>query len=189
MEFSDITDRFHQKDFLVSDLLAFNPPPTSSSVSKMDDLFLMDGQEQSPIRSPDDIYGTFINSPTKMLWIFLLAVIFRDPLPTSTSNVRSDSSQYFPKLHSYNRELLTQANYPVYMTQETFFRMLYTPNRHQWSRLESFLASAILVRQFAKAVTEPADVNNPTVRDFPLLRLWIDVRWFQVRAVASEQDT
>lgn len=90
-------------------------------------------------------------------------VIFRDPLPTSTSNVRSDPIQHLPILHSYNRELLTKANYPVYMTQETFFRMLYTSNRHQWSRLESFLACSILVRQFAKAVTEPADANNPTV--------------------------
>lgn len=165
MEFSDITDQFHEKDFLRPDFLIFNPPPTSSSVSKMDDLFLMDETDQSPIRSTDDIYGRFsltmrsINSSN----LLFVDVIFRDPLPTSTSNVRSDSSQYFPRLHSYNRELLTKANYPVYMTHETFFRMLYSPNRQQWSRLESFLASSILVRQFAKAVTEPADANNPTV--------------------------
>lgn len=73
-------------------------------------------------------------------------------------------NQQFPILHSYNRELLTKANYPVYMTQQTFFQMLYTPDQHQWSRLESFLASSILIRQFSKAVNEPADANNPTVR-------------------------
>jgi hypothetical protein len=49
------------------------------------------------------------------------------------------------------------------MTQQTFFQMLYTPDGHQWSRFESFLASSILIRQFAKAVNEPVDANNPTV--------------------------
>ncbi len=95
--------------------------------------------------------------------MIFLDSIFRDPLPIITSNIRSDHIQYLPILHSYNRELLTKLNYPVYMTQQTFFRMLYTPDGHQWSRLESFLASSILVRQFAKAVNEPADINNPTV--------------------------
>ena len=50
------------------------------------------------------------------------------------------------------------------MTQQTFFQMLFTPDRHQWSKLESFLASSVLVRQFAKAVTEQSNANNPTVR-------------------------
>jgi len=50
------------------------------------------------------------------------------------------------------------------MTQQTFFQMLYTPDGQQWSRFESFLASSILVRQFAKGVIEPIDANNPTVR-------------------------
>jgi len=68
-------------------------------------------------------------------------------------------------LYSYNHELLTKANYPVYMSQQTFFQMLYTPNGHQWSKFESFLASCILVRQFTKAVTEPFDATNPTVRN------------------------
>ena len=93
-----------------------------------------------------------------------LDAIFRDPLPTSsTSNVRSDHAQNYSTLHSYNRELLTKNNYPVYMTQQTFFKMLYTPDGNQWSRLESFLASSILIRQFTKAVNEPPDANNPTV--------------------------
>jgi len=73
-------------------------------------------------------------------------------------------NQQLPVLHSYNRELLTKVNDPVYMTQQTFFQMLYTPDGHQWSRFESFLASSILVRQFAKGVTEPFDATNPTVR-------------------------
>jgi hypothetical protein len=51
------------------------------------------------------------------------------------------------------------------MSQQTFFQMLYTPNGHQWSKFESFLASSILVRQFTKAVTEPFDATNPTVRN------------------------
>lgn len=50
------------------------------------------------------------------------------------------------------------------MSQQSFFQMLYTPNRQQWSKLESFLASSILVRQFTKGVTEPFDANNITVR-------------------------
>ncbi|CAF5119862.1 unnamed protein product, partial [Rotaria socialis] len=40
--------------------------------------------------------------------------------------------------------------------------MLFTSDEHQWSKFESFLASSVLVRQFAKGVTEPADANNPT---------------------------
>jgi hypothetical protein len=73
-------------------------------------------------------------------------------------------SQQLSILHSYNRELLTKINYPVYMTQQTFYQMLYTSNGQQWSKLESFLAQSILVRQFAKGVTEPFDANSPTVR-------------------------
>ncbi|CAF4803384.1 unnamed protein product [Rotaria sp. Silwood2] len=98
----------------------------------------MEISTQSPVASPSDIYD----------------VIFRDPLPmtsaSTSSNVRSDhtDSQQLSVLYSYNRELLTKVNYP-------------------WSKLESFLASSLLVRQFAKAVTEPADANNPTVRSVP----------------------
>ena len=76
----------------------------------------------------------------------------------------STDNQQSSVLYSYNRELLTKANYPVYLTQQTFFQMLFTSDEHHWSKLESFLASSVLVRQFAKGVTEPADVNNPTVR-------------------------
>jgi hypothetical protein len=65
-------------------------------------------------------------------------------------------------LHSYNRHLYTK-HYPVYMSQQTFFRMLFTPDGHQWSKFESFLASSVLVRHFARAVSEPVDLNNPTV--------------------------
>ena len=107
----------------------------------------------------------------------------------TTSNFRSDHAQYLPVLHSYNRELLTKNNYPVYMTQETFFRMLYTPDGHQWSRLESFLASSVLVRQFAKAVNEPADVNNPTVRIEKIHLLSLLIFFSQVRLISNEQDT
>jgi hypothetical protein len=67
-------------------------------------------------------------------------------------------------LHSYNRHLYTK-HYPVYMSQQTFFRMLFTPDGHQWSKLESFLASSVLVKHFARAVSEPVDPNNPTVNN------------------------
>jgi hypothetical protein len=67
-------------------------------------------------------------------------------------------------LHSYNRHLYIK-HYPVYMSQQTFFRMLFTPDGHQWSKLESFLASSILVKHFARAVSEPVDPNNPTVNN------------------------
>ncbi len=49
------------------------------------------------------------------------------------------------------------------MSQQTFFRMIFTPDGHQWSKLESFLASSVLVKHFARAVAEPFDQNNPTV--------------------------
>jgi len=65
-------------------------------------------------------------------------------------------------LHSYNRHLYTK-HYPVYMSQQTFFRMIYTPDGHQWSKLESFLASSVLIRHFHRAASEPVDPNNPTV--------------------------
>ena len=66
-------------------------------------------------------------------------------------------------LHSYNRHLFTK-HYPVYMSQQTFFRMLFTPDGRQWSKLESFLASSALIKQFVRAASEPTDPNNPTVR-------------------------
>lgn len=49
------------------------------------------------------------------------------------------------------------------MSQQTFFRMLFTPDGHQWSKLESFLASSVLLKHFSRAVGEPYDPNNPTV--------------------------
>ena len=49
------------------------------------------------------------------------------------------------------------------MTQRTFFQMLFTPDRHQWSKIESFLASSVLLRQFAKAAAESVDANNLSV--------------------------
>ena len=55
MEFSDITDQFHAKDFLVPDLLASMPLPVSS-IPLADDSAIMDATEQSPI----DIYGESI---------------------------------------------------------------------------------------------------------------------------------
>jgi hypothetical protein len=51
------------------------------------------------------------------------------------------------------------------MSQQTFFRMLFTPDGHQWSKLESFLASSVLVKHFARTVSEPIDPNNPTVNN------------------------
>lgn len=50
------------------------------------------------------------------------------------------------------------------MSQQTFYRMLFTPDGRQWSKLESFLASAVLVKQFVRAASEPTDPNNPNVR-------------------------
>lgn len=85
--------------------------------------------------------------------------------------------------------MLTQANYPVYMSQQTFFQMLFTPDSHQWSKLESFLASSILVRQFSKAVSEPTDSNNPTV-SLEIKNMVILFHFkFKVRSVPNEQDT
>lgn len=49
------------------------------------------------------------------------------------------------------------------MSQQSFFRMLYTPDSRQWSKLESFLASSVLIRHFHRAASEPSDPNNPTV--------------------------
>lgn len=65
-------------------------------------------------------------------------------------------------LHSYNRHLYTK-QYPVYMSQQTFFRMLFTPDGHQSSKLESFLASSVLIKHFHRAYSDPSDSNNPTV--------------------------
>ncbi|CAF1025919.1 unnamed protein product [Rotaria sordida] len=165
-EFSDITNCFHEQDFIFSEQQASLLPPSSNQMTNQtlnttNDSILqnsfMEITTQSPVASPSDIYD----------------VIFRDSLPITSasmsSNVRSDhtDNQQLSVLYSYNRELLTKVNYPVYMTQQTFFQMLFTPDGHQWSKLESFLASSLLVRQFAKAVTEPADANNPTVRSTP----------------------
>ncbi len=55
------------------------------------------------------------------------------------------------------------------MTQQKFFQMLYTPDGHQWSKLESFLAASILVRQFSKVANESTDTNNANVRIDPKL--------------------
>ncbi|CAF1028589.1 unnamed protein product [Rotaria sordida] len=83
-------------------------------------------------------------------------------------NIRSDdiNNKQSSTLHSYNRYLYTK-HYPVYISQQTFFRMLFTPDRHQWSKFESFLASSVLVKHFSRAVSEPYDSNNPTVRAVP----------------------
>ena len=53
------------------------------------------------------------------------------------------------------------------MSQQTFFRMLFTPDGRQWSKLESFLGASILVKHFSRAVNEPVDPNNITVRPVP----------------------
>jgi len=152
-EFSDIVNQFQIEDFLVPEFLTSNPPPNSTST--IDESIYMDTADQSTLRSPSDIYDA----------------IFRDSFPTQSSttptqlNIRSPFEQ-IPVLHSYNRELFTQPNYPIYMSQERFFQMLYTSDGRQWSRLEAFLASSILVRQFAKATNDPPDANNSVVRVF-----------------------
>lgn len=150
-EFSDIVNQFQIEDFLVPEFLTSNPPPNSTST--IDESIYMDTTEQSTIRSPSDIYDA----------------IFRDPFEaqsSATSNQLNTKSPFeqIPVLHSYNRELFTQPNYPIYMSQERFFQMLYTSDGHQWSRLEAFLASSILVRQFTKAANDPPDANNSVVR-------------------------
>lgn len=158
---------------------------------------LMDTTSHSPVLSPSDIYGKLLfPSPVHSHRSRFSDVMLRDSLPvtsaTSSSNNRTDRPGTSPwlfwfcshscihldnppasALYSYNHELLTNGNYPVYMSQQTFFRMLYTPDGHQWSKLESFLASSILVRQFAKGVTEPFDTNNLTVSgSFPCTPLY-----------------
>ncbi len=91
------------------------------------------------------------------------------------SNIRSDENSIIinilnlgnkqtSTLHSYNRHLYTK-HYPVYMSQQTFFRMLFTPDGHQWSKLESFLASSLLVKHFSRAITEPNDQTPQTVNN------------------------
>lgn len=52
MEFADIMDQFHEKDFLVPDLLA-SMPLSVPSIPLTDDSNLMDATEQSAF----DIYG------------------------------------------------------------------------------------------------------------------------------------
>lgn len=51
------------------------------------------------------------------------------------------------------------------MSQQTFFRMIFTSDGRQWSKLESFLASSVLVKQFSRAVSEVPDQPNPTVNN------------------------
>ncbi|UJR23584.1 hypothetical protein I4U23_026573 [Adineta vaga] len=156
LEFADITDGFHEKDFVLPDMQISLPPSSSTNNNSHDSTYnsLMDTTTQPPVFSPIDIYD----------------VIFRDSLPvtssTTPSNNRRDNNgnQQSSVSYNYNYELLTKPNYPVYMSQQTFFRMLYTPDGRHWSRLESFLASSILIRQFAKGVTEPFDANNITIR-------------------------
>jgi hypothetical protein len=63
-------------------------------------------------------------------------------------------------IHSYNRYLSTRAQYPVYMTQKTFFQMFFTPDNGQWSKFESYLVPSLLVRQFIRTISQ---VNHPTV--------------------------
>ncbi|CAF1268652.1 unnamed protein product, partial [Didymodactylos carnosus] len=66
-------------------------------------------------------------------------------------------------INNYNRHL-SQPIFPLYLSQQTFFKMLHTSDSRQWSKLEFFLASSTIVRQFARAVAEPVDQNNITIR-------------------------
>lgn len=66
-------------------------------------------------------------------------------------------------IHSYNRYLPSKSSYPVYMSQQTFFRMLHTSDGRQWSKLEIFLLSSLLVKQFSRLINEGAEASNSTV--------------------------
>ncbi|CAF0747923.1 unnamed protein product [Adineta ricciae] len=160
LEFSNITDGFHEKDLVSPDMQITLPPLTTANQNGNDSTAynsLMDTTNEPPVSSPSDIYDA----------------IFRDSLPVTsaiaTSNNQKEHSgdQQTSISYSYNHELLTQPNYPVYMSQKTFFRMIYTPDGRCWSRLESFLAASILVRQFSRGVTEPVDANNTTIQSVP----------------------
>src|SRR5690349_15713082 len=115
--------------------------------------YLSPGARQPGSTFPGSFLGPSPGTPAN-------ATITSAPTP---SNIRSDetNNKQTSTLYSYNRHLYTK-HYPVYMSQQTFFRMLFTPDGHQWSKLESFLASSVLVRQFFRAVSEPVDQNNPT---------------------------
>lgn len=67
-------------------------------------------------------------------------------------------------IHSYNRHLFTNVQYPVYLTQQSFFRMLYTGDSRQWSKFESLLVAPMLLRRFTRTVLPSSDTSNAPVR-------------------------
>ena len=78
-----------------------------------------------------------------------------------------------PSIHSYNRHLFTKAQYPVYLTQQSFFRMLYAADRRQWSKFESLLVAPMLLRRFTRTVLPSSDTSNaPVSREADLRHLY-----------------
>ena len=126
---------------------------------------------------------------------------------TSTSNQRNHSSSFFrlslfnlrraifldPKqtssIYSYNRHLLTKVQYPVYLTQQTFFQMFYVADSRQWSKFESLLVSPMLLRRFTRAVLPSSDTSSAPVSRKDDLLLFLHGGCFQIRPVPNEQDT
>lgn len=132
--------------------------PTASPGNLYEMPYLSPGTRQPGSTFPGSFLGPSPGTPANMTL---------NSVPTP-SNIRSEETnmKQTSALHSYNRHLYNKY-YPVYMSQQTFFRMLYTPDGHQWSKLESFLASSVIIRHFHRAVSEPVDPNNPTVRPVP----------------------
>lgn len=130
-----------------------------------------------PMQSPGPAFDMQTNSPLTRASGSTFPSSLLGPSPGTPANVtltsaptplnaRSDeyNTKVTSSLHSYNRSLPSKPHYPVYMSQQTFFRMIYTPDGHQWSKLEFFLAASLLVKHFSRAASEPSDPNNPTVR-------------------------
>ncbi|CAF0742948.1 unnamed protein product [Adineta ricciae] len=136
--------------------------PTQSPGNIYDMPYISPGNRQSGSTFPGSFLGPSPGTPANN------NTITSAPTPT---NIRSDENatntiKSTSALYSYNRHLSVK-QYPVYMSQQTFFRMVFTPDGRQWSKLESFLASAVLVKHFHSAVADLYDQNNPAIRPVP----------------------
>ncbi|UJR25327.1 hypothetical protein I4U23_006678 [Adineta vaga] len=133
--------------------------PTQSPGNIYEMPYISPGNRQSGSTFPGSFLGPSPGTPANN------NTITSAPTPT---NVRSDENitntiKSTSSLHSYNRHLSAK-QYPVYMSQQTFFRMVFTSDGRQWSKLESFLASSVLVRHFNCAVSDSYDQNNSAIR-------------------------
>ncbi|CAF0807683.1 unnamed protein product [Adineta steineri] len=137
--------------------------PTQSPGNIYEMPYISPGTRQSSSTFPGSFLGPSPGTPAN-------TTMTSAPTPTNTRSDENVTKQT-STLHTYNRHIYSK-HYPVYMSQQTFFRMIFTSDGHQWSKLESFLASSVLVRHFNRAVSEPYDPNNP-----------------KVRSVSNEQDT